>query len=190
MNLGKLLREKRLLREWTQGYAAKEIGIQQSYLSKLENNQFIPSDEVIEKLKQVYDLSDEELGKRELNVHNVPTLIFTKYLVVSFVLGALIIFIGFNSLLFDQTYYTYQTTELNSLTEEQFILSYELTDVYKGEMYQQKFAGKMYSYQLLGVREVPRKENNWIVLFGSLLCFASIISAVGYRKVLNHKKSK
>ena len=34
----KVLRQLRLAKGWTQGHAAKEIGIQQSYLSKLEND--------------------------------------------------------------------------------------------------------------------------------------------------------
>ncbi len=52
--LGMELKRLRANKKWTQAYAAREIGIQQSYLSKLENGQFIPSTEVIEKLKLCY----------------------------------------------------------------------------------------------------------------------------------------
>ncbi len=40
--LGMELKRLRANKKWTQAYAAREIGIQQSYLSKLENGQFIP----------------------------------------------------------------------------------------------------------------------------------------------------
>ncbi|WP_256729588.1 MULTISPECIES: helix-turn-helix domain-containing protein [unclassified Pseudoalteromonas] len=53
-SLGKELKRLRSDKKWTQAFAAREIGIQQSYLSKLENGQFIPSPEVIEKLKRCY----------------------------------------------------------------------------------------------------------------------------------------
>ncbi|XQF92916.1 helix-turn-helix domain-containing protein [Pseudoalteromonas espejiana] len=52
--LGMELKRLRANKKWTQAFAAREIGIQQSYLSKLENGQFIPSPEVIEKLKLCY----------------------------------------------------------------------------------------------------------------------------------------
>ena len=54
MSLGIELKQLRANKKWTQAFAAREIGIQQSYLSKLENGQFIPSAELIEKLEFCY----------------------------------------------------------------------------------------------------------------------------------------
>lgn len=41
--LGTELKRLRVNNNWTQAFAAREIGIQQSYLSKLESGQFTPS---------------------------------------------------------------------------------------------------------------------------------------------------
>ena len=57
--------------------------------------------------------------------------------------------------------------------KEQALLSYELTDEYRGEVYQAKFAGQAYTYQLLGERKISRKENVWLTLISAFLCFLS-----------------
>ena len=61
MNLGEYLREKRAGRDWTQPEAAAHCGIEQSYLSKLENGKAFPSEEVFDKLAGVYELDIEAL---------------------------------------------------------------------------------------------------------------------------------
>lgn len=55
MSLGIELKQLRANKKWTQAFAAREIGIQQSYLSKLENGQFIPSAKIIKKFELCYD---------------------------------------------------------------------------------------------------------------------------------------
>jgi len=60
MQFGHYLKNKRTDLGWTQPDAAAKIGIEQSYLSKLETGKSVPSDEIFNKLKQVYsiDLTD------------------------------------------------------------------------------------------------------------------------------------
>jgi len=60
MRFGDYIREVRRSCEWTQPAAAKEIGIEQSYLSKLESGKPYPSEEVFSSLISAYkiDLSD------------------------------------------------------------------------------------------------------------------------------------
>ena len=54
--IANLLLQLRKQKGWTQAFAAREIGIQQSYLSKLENGKFLPSQEVYEKIAVAYDV--------------------------------------------------------------------------------------------------------------------------------------
>lgn len=63
MKFGHFLRKQREQREWTQPQAAEAIGIEQSYLSKLENNKAVPSSEIFEQLLHVYEFDLKILGE-------------------------------------------------------------------------------------------------------------------------------
>ncbi|MEM7051354.1 MAG: helix-turn-helix transcriptional regulator [Acidobacteriota bacterium] len=63
MRFGDLLKRAREAREWTQPEAAGRIGIEQSYLSKLETGRSYPSEEVFERLLATYELDVAELGR-------------------------------------------------------------------------------------------------------------------------------
>lgn len=169
MQLGQQLRDKRKALGWTQGVAAQKIGIQQSYLSKLENNQFIPSQDVLEQLKQVYELDLSPASPRHLK----STLSNRNWVIAVALLCVAIaaIFIAQSGVVYSQTYYTYEAKPIGEL-KQQALLSYELTDEYRGEVYQAKFAGQVYRYQLLGERKIARKENTWLMLFGAILAFS------------------
>lgn len=168
MLLGQQLRDKRNELGWTQGVAAQKIGIQQSYLSKLENNQFIPSESVLEQIKQVYGL---DLPIRlSVNCENQKdnTSLVIALIVVCF--SVALVVIAQAGALYSDTYYTYQAQPIGNVeVQEQGLLSYELTDEYRGEVYQSKFAGQTYTYQLLGERQIARKENIWLTILGSIL---------------------
>lgn len=64
MRFGDYIREKRRRLKWTQPQAAKEIGIEQSYLSKLESGKSHPSEDVFSSLKEVYKLDLAELKNK------------------------------------------------------------------------------------------------------------------------------
>ena len=55
MKLGQKLRQLRERRQWTQPQAAEAIGIEQSYLSKLENDHSVPSIEVFRRIVDTYE---------------------------------------------------------------------------------------------------------------------------------------
>lgn len=168
MQLGQQLRDKRKALGWTQGVAAQKIGIQQSYLSKLENNQFIPSEEVLMQLKQVYEL--DLLPSTNVQSQASDLKVGWVIEITLLCIAIAIIFIAQSGLIYSQTYYTYEAKPLGEV-KQQVLLNYELTDEYRGEVYQSKFAGQTYKYRLLGERSISRKENIWLTLFGSLLAF-------------------
>lgn len=65
MILTEKLKALRKSKGWTQAQAADAIAIQQSYLSKLENGLFEPSEEVIAKIALAYKISTRELSDEQ-----------------------------------------------------------------------------------------------------------------------------
>jgi transcriptional regulator with XRE-family HTH domain len=61
MNFGEKLRELRRERNLTQPELAESIGIEQSYLSKLENGKSLPSNDVLNRILEVFDLQVGDL---------------------------------------------------------------------------------------------------------------------------------
>ena len=64
MKFGDYLRIKREEREWTQPQAADRIGIEQSYLSKLETGKSYPSEDIFDRLKETYAINTDEMSER------------------------------------------------------------------------------------------------------------------------------
>ncbi len=60
MDFGAKIKSLRLARDWTQPQLAEEMGVEQSYLSKLENGKSVPSSETFSLLLNVFELSAEE----------------------------------------------------------------------------------------------------------------------------------
>lgn len=61
MKFGDYLRQKRVERGWTQPEAAARARIEQSYLSKLENNKSIPSGDIYHRLVEAYSIDQQEM---------------------------------------------------------------------------------------------------------------------------------
>jgi len=64
MKFGDYLRQHREKQQWTQPEAASKIAIEQSYLSKLETGKSHPSEEIFDKLVQIYDMKMDDLYKQ------------------------------------------------------------------------------------------------------------------------------
>lgn len=64
MTFGEFLKQQRESREWKQPEAAQEIAIEQSYLSKLENNKAIPSPDIFDRLMKVYQFSIQQISEQ------------------------------------------------------------------------------------------------------------------------------
>ncbi len=60
MDFGAKIKSLRLARDWTQPQLAEEMGVEQSYLSKLENGKSVPSSETFSLLLNVFELNAEE----------------------------------------------------------------------------------------------------------------------------------
>ncbi|MEL6447983.1 MAG: helix-turn-helix transcriptional regulator [Pseudomonadota bacterium] len=63
MKFGDYLRKKRESKSWTQPVAAEQIGIEQSYLSKLETGKSYPSEDIFDKLVDAYSIDCEALAQ-------------------------------------------------------------------------------------------------------------------------------
>lgn len=62
MKFGEYLRQRRDKKGWSQPAAAEQIGIEQSYLSKLETGKSYPSDEMFDKLQCAYGFGTDEIA--------------------------------------------------------------------------------------------------------------------------------
>ena len=157
---------------WTQAIAAKKISIQQSYLSKLESGQYIPSEEVINKVCLAYNIKSQELlptPQKNRHAHNVT--------IASAIIGLVLILVGYFSLVFPQTYYTYRVKSLGSV-ELQNHINYHLSDHYQGEKYLQSFDDVNYEYSLVAQRDISRAENRWLIAFGCLFIFLPLTTSI------------
>lgn len=63
MNFGEKLKQLRAEKNWTQPQMAEAIGIEQSYLSKLENDKSVPSAEMFQAIVKALDLDVQEFLK-------------------------------------------------------------------------------------------------------------------------------
>ena len=174
MDLADKLIQLRKKLGWTQAVAAKNIAIQQSYLSKLENGQYHPSDEVINKLCSAYSIKPEELLPRPKKTSRV----YYAYIVTG-IIGLVFLLTGYFSLIFPQTYYTYKAKLIeNEAFQEQVNIKYHVTDHYQGEKYIQFLKNRNYEYSLVAQREISRAENRWFIALGCLFVFLPISSAI------------
>lgn len=63
MRFGDYIRDQRRALQWTQPEAAQQIGIEQSYLSKLESGKSFPSEDVFASIKAAYKIDVDDLNK-------------------------------------------------------------------------------------------------------------------------------
>ncbi|MEL6827980.1 MAG: helix-turn-helix transcriptional regulator [Pseudomonadota bacterium] len=64
MRFGDYIRDRRRNLQWTQPEAAQQIGIEQSYLSKLESGKSFPSEDVFASIKAAYKIDVDDLNNR------------------------------------------------------------------------------------------------------------------------------
>lgn len=169
MKLAEQLVVLRKEKGWTQAEAARIISIQQSYLSKLENGHFVPSEDVLEKLSKAYGVK----LKTPRHTAEKPLLRFITTLLLP-LLGVFMLISGSNALLFSSTYYTYKAEPVAAIDESELYLNYHLSDTYKGEKYVSDESGTKYHFELIATREVERKENKLLTIFGIVLILISV----------------
>jgi transcriptional regulator with XRE-family HTH domain len=174
MELAETLIRLRKDKGWTQAIAAKNIAIQQSYLSKLENGHYQPSSDVIDKLCLAYGVQVDALIDQPKAQHTLTRYLLSST-VIAATIGLLLLINGYFSLVFPQTYYTYKTQVISAVGPSAVTLNYHLTDYYQGDKYIESFSGVKYEYTLLSTREVSRVENRWLMSLGTLLLLSSLI---------------
>jgi len=166
MNFGERLRQLRTQKNLTQPQLAQAIGIEQSYLSKLENDKSVPSADIFQAIlkalgidvatflegvdeKQVYrDLRQVPEVSNHLNaqvsakIHSIRTWLFASGIALT--LGLTLFVSGLRGLVFSNTQFNYASSGLLREGEPA-----DLFDVYVGLNWAQRAAGG-----------VPEKELN------------------------------
>jgi transcriptional regulator with XRE-family HTH domain len=197
VNFGEKVRQLRAERNLTQPQLAQLIGIEQSYLSKLENDKSVPSADIF-----------QAILKAQVNtkIHSIKTWLFASGIALA--LGLTLGIAGMRGLLFSNTQFNYESPGI--------LLPGESTDffeTYGGVLFQQEQAGvitdkeraqrtleinrrRVHDYRLLDdyrgkafTEEVPggqrtwffqrasdfrRPENRWLMLAGVLFTFGGI----------------
>ena len=130
MKFGDRLKELRARQGWTQPQAAEAIGVEQSYLSKLENGHSTPSGDVLSRILSAYDVDvggllsglDHSAKAQLRQIAEVDDYLSTQItaevrrgqrraaaLAVCLALGAALIYAGSVSLFFPETEYRYRS---------------------------------------------------------------------------------
>jgi len=162
-SLGTELKNLRANKKWTQAFAAREVGIQQSYLSKLENGQFIPSPDVIEKLSACYQVSFDHLIPNQAKTsHSTNKLKWGSIILIA--TGILIYLSAVFNIFYPETYFTYQAKNLG-------FWAINVTEIYKGEKY---IEGDVV-YKIIGQRDVSRLENRILQVSSAVLILAGFL---------------
>ncbi|WP_199610272.1 helix-turn-helix domain-containing protein [Flocculibacter collagenilyticus] len=148
---------------WTQAMAAKNISIQQSYLSKLENGHYYPSEDVLKKLSLAYGVT----FTTSANKSSFITTIKPKIAMLTCIAAFILLVVSYFSVIFPQVFYTYQADVVSAQSvDERAISHYHLTDQYLGDKYVEKLPSVTYEYILISEREVSRWENRWLMALG------------------------
>ncbi|RYV00611.1 XRE family transcriptional regulator [Shewanella sp. OPT22] len=139
MTLGQIIKSFRTGVGLSQPEFAEKVGIEQSYLSKLENDKSLPSNEVIQSLLVALELTLEqllskiELEQEQQRLQQIPLIaeyfqkqkqhqIFTlrRYMYASsllIVLGICSFYAGYTKTLFNENLYIYQSKGVNLVGE-------------------------------------------------------------------------
>ena len=164
------LQQLRKDKGWTQALAAREIGIQQSYLSKLENGKFLPSEEVCEKIAAAYDVDTSELSEH-LNSQNTATQTIDMISLCMLCFSLTLFVTAYFELFFSQHFYTYQF-DLPAGIFNEMKPGFFVTQEYMGERF--VHPTDQLVYELIGERSVMRKENNWLYAIALLNLILSL----------------
>lgn len=80
--ISEIIKESRIKKNWTQERLAKELGITQSYLSKLESSTVPPSDSLCVKIAEKFDLNKKDFllkAFKQRDAEEIGKYIFPSY---------------------------------------------------------------------------------------------------------------
>ena len=177
VNFGEKLKQLRAERNLTQPQLAQAIGIEQSYLSKLENDKSIPSAEIFQSIlkafsidvatfldgvdeKQVYrdlrqvpEVANHLNGVATTKIHSIKNWLFSSGIALA--LGLAIGFAGYRELLISNVQYNYESPGVLLAGE-----SPDFFEKYPGMLIQQLSAGQITPQErALRVLEIEKRRS-------------------------------
>jgi transcriptional regulator with XRE-family HTH domain len=236
MNFGEKLKQIRTERNMTQPQFADAIGIEQSYLSKLENDKSSPSAEMFQTILQKLSINAQEFLKdidhailnngmrqipevaqylnltQKMEIHHIKRLLYSS--AAACVIGATLIVAGGMNWVFPNKMYNYtsygvlldsepsdlfeffgqyitNTKENKNLSDDEIEIKKvefktkrvrieTLTlDEYRGAQFEQPVTNGKRIYLKEGEAVIiQRKENNFLMLLGTLMCFAGLFGFI------------
>lgn len=153
MNIGDRIKQLRIEKNLTQPQLAEAIGIEQSYLSKLENDKSIPSAEIFQailkglevdvgtflrgidgaivrgQLKQIPEVALYLNAQASLRMHNIKKWLLGSALACT--LGLTLVMAGYKSLLFTAVAYEYRSGGILKADEPDEV--FEHVEIYKNQ---------------------------------------------------------
>jgi len=145
MSLGKQIKQFRTEKGFSQPELAELAGIEQSYLSKLENDKSVPSNDIFRQLLAALSLSTQEFiealdtdkhkqqlklipdielllaQKNRMNVQNLRRYLYISSILI--IIGVTLFYTGSSKQLFNETHYQYQSHGLVMIDEPDDIFS-------------------------------------------------------------------
>ena len=177
MNFGEKLKQLRAERNLTQPQLAQAIGIEQSYLSKLENDKSIPSADIFQSILKAFSIDvatvldgvDEKQVYRDLRqvpevanhlnnvvttkIHSIKSWLFSSG--IALVLGLALGVAGYRGLLISNVQYNYESPGILQPGE-----SADFFEKYPGMLIQQLSAGQITAQErALRVLEIEKRKS-------------------------------
>lgn len=174
MNIGEKIKQLRTDKNLTQPQLAEAIGIEQSYLSKLENDKSVPSADIFQAILKALAIDvgtflegvDEKIIHRQLRqiadvanylnagvacrIHNIKKWLFSS--AVACVIGLSLIVAGEKSLVFSNKQYNYRSLGV--------VLPNEPADIFEGFNYN-KLLERRYEAKLISRDEYAKLRSDF-----------------------------
>jgi transcriptional regulator with XRE-family HTH domain len=236
MNFGEKLKQIRTERNMTQPQFADAIGIEQSYLSKLENDKSSPSAEMFQTILQKLSLNAQEFLKdidhailnngmrqipevaqylnltQKMEIHHIKRWLYSS--AAACVIGTTLIVAGGMNWVFPNKMYNYtsdmvllngepsdlyfsypgyirNSKENKDLSEAEIqikIAEFKTKRIHQQSLSLNEYRGKQFEQTVENGKRIfykdgediiiQRKENNFLMLLGTLMCFAALFGFI------------
>lgn len=236
MNFGEKLKQIRTERNMTQPQFADAIGIEQSYLSKLENDKSNPSAEMFQTILQKLSLNAHDFLKdidhailnngmrqipevaqylnltQKMEIHHIKRWLYSS--AAACVIGATLIVAGGLNWVFPNKMYNYtsygvlmdgepsdlfltygdyirnskENKDLNEADIQIKIAEFKTKRIRHNALILSEFRGRQFEENITNGKRmyikdhddiiIQRKENNFLMLLGTLMCFAGLFGFI------------
>ncbi len=212
MKFGKKLQELRVKAGYKQPEVAKMMGIEQSYLSKLENDRAIPSREMFEKIIHVFQLTPEKLFDgidptilfrdfdhipwiaEKLKDYEQKSLYHTiRWLILSSiisVIGSVILLSSVTGLIFNNKEYTYvgSYSYYDQTLKKGFgQISFQANNYLGHFVFFGEYGKPLFIYRYDNEQFYYRTENRWLTFVGSIFLIAGLGFGLVSRYIRKHE---